>query len=280
MIFARHHSVCGCPILRHRNPVSLRIQTLSSSWTRLRFWISLALTPTPLQCHFGSILAVAPGWRSTYMGPSCMLPWVSEGSQPHVASPTCLFVSPLDICSTCCSCLVAHCVFPCSRVEIEPATFQPLHNTHFARANFSRAYGLRFTCLNCRIFCPCHLQKNVHTARMPCFAHCLTHVSRYISQSTSTFFSLLFPSNWTPCEYSQLDLNVKHDHEHEHDHHTTSRHQPSRKGLASWICGTPHGSRQGHPRYTGARTREGRGWPDNKSPRTTRLQKTPRQRQV
>ena len=39
------------------------------------------------------------------------------------------------------------------------------------------------------------------------------------------------------------------------------------------------GSWQGHPRYTGARTRDGRGWPANTSPRTTRLQTTAQQEQ-
>ena len=34
------------------------------------------------------------------------------------------------------------------------------------------------------------------------------------------------------CKYSQLHLNVKHDHDHEHDCHTTSRHQPTHKGVA------------------------------------------------
>ena len=31
---------------------------------------------------------------------------------------------------------------------------------------------------------------------------------------------------------------------------------------SSWTLWHPSGSRQGHPRYTGARAREGRGWPD------------------
>ena len=59
------------------------------------------------------------------------------------------------------------------------------------------------------------------------------------------------------------------------DYHTTSRHQRKHKGLA--LCHRvildssagpgkdTHGTRE-------ARTREGRGWPDNKSQRTTRRQ--------
>ena len=39
-------------------------------------------------------------------------------------------------------------------------------------------------------------------------------------------------------------------------------------------CNTTPTNTQGHPRYTGVRTREGRGRPDNTSPRTTRLQTT------
>ena len=62
-------------------------------------------------------------------------------------------------------------------------------------------------------------------------------------------------------------MNVKYDHER--DDHITSRLQPPQKGLAlclrchpAWAQEHPCGSCQGHPRYTGAVTTGGRGWPD------------------
>ena len=66
-------------------------------------------------------------------------------------------------------------------------------------------------------------------------------------------------------------MSVKH--EHEHDDHITSRLQPSQQWVGALsqshpgLCGTPARPRQGYPRYTGARTREGRWWPDKRAPR-------------
>ena len=53
-----------------------------------------------------------------------------------------------------------------------------------------------------------------------------------------------------------------HDHDHEHDHlHDTTTKGWRFGGSSPWMSHHPSGSWQGHPRYTGAVTTEGRGWP-------------------
>ena len=57
-----------------------------------------------------------------------------------------------------------------------------------------------------------------------------------------------------------------HDHDHDHDHlHDTTTKGWRFGGSSPWMSHHPSGSRQGHPRYTGAVTTEGRGWPDQRS---------------
>ena len=55
-------------------------------------------------------------------------PKSSENAQEHVAVPALFCVSPPDAAARCHSCGVARDVFPCTRVESEPATVQPLHS--------------------------------------------------------------------------------------------------------------------------------------------------------
>ena len=56
-----------------------------------------------------------------------------------------------------------------------------------------------------------------------------------------------------------------HDHDHDHDHvHDTTTKGWRFGGSSPWMSHHPSGSRQGHPRYTGAVTTEGRGWPDQR----------------
>ena len=72
--------------------------------------------------------------------------------------------------------------------------------------------------------------------------------------------------------YSQLHMSAEHDHEHERTGHKTSRLQPPHKGLrfateSPWTLWHTGGSRQGHPRHTGASEEEGCGWSDTSSTR-------------
>ena len=56
-----------------------------------------------------------------------------------------------------------------------------------------------------------------------------------------------------------------HDHDHDHDHlHDTTTKGWRFGGSSPWMSHHPSGSRQGHPRYTGAVTTEGRGRPDQR----------------
>ena len=56
-----------------------------------------------------------------------------------------------------------------------------------------------------------------------------------------------------------------HDHDHDHDRlHDTTTKGWRFGGSTPWMSHHPSGSRQGHPRYTGAVTTEGRGWPDQR----------------
>ena len=57
--------------------------------------------------------------------------------------------------------------------------------------------------------------------------------------------------------------NHDHDHDHGHLHDTTTKGWRF-GGSSPWMSHHPSGSRQGHPRYTGAVTTEGRGWPDQR----------------
>ena len=75
-----------------------------------------------------------------------------------------------------------------------------------------------------------------------------------------------------------VKMNMTCDHEYEHDdhdnttlHYTPTTTRPHNKGWRSATDATlrghrghPCGSRQGHPRYTGARSRGGRARPDNR----------------
>ena len=71
------------------------------------------------------------------------------------------------------------------------------------------------------------------------------------------------------CKYSQLHLNVQHDHEH--DYHTTSRHQPTHKGLA--LCHRVILDSVTHPRVP-ARTPTVHGGPYAGRPWVARQQVT------
>ena len=51
------------------------------------------------------------------------------------------------------------------------------------------------------------------------------------------------------------------DHDHDHLHDTTTKDWRF-GGSSPWMSHHPGGSRQGHPRCTGAVTTEGRGWPE------------------
>ena len=56
-----------------------------------------------------------------------------------------------------------------------------------------------------------------------------------------------------------------HDHDHDNDHlHDTTTKGWRFGGSSPWMSHHPSGSRQGHPRYTGAVTTECRGWPDQR----------------
>ena len=57
-------------------------------------------------------------------------------------------------------------------------------------------------------FCARHLKRNLHTARMPCSAHYLTHLPWH-PHSISTSSCVLFPSNWTPTASLLFDRFVK-----------------------------------------------------------------------
>ena len=56
-----------------------------------------------------------------------------------------------------------------------------------------------------------------------------------------------------------------HDHDYDHDNlHDTTTKGWRFGGSSPWMSHHPTGSRQGHPRYTGAVTTEGRGWPERR----------------
>ena len=104
--------------------------------------------------------------------------------------------------------------------------------------------------------------------------HCIFQLS------TRSFHNLLDFFNFWINDVSILSCTMSVKNEHEHDDHITSRLQPpQQKGWrtvaeSSWTLWHSRGSREGHPRYTRARTRQGCGWPDNKSPRDTTKTKT------
>ena len=129
-------------------------------------------------------------------------------------------------------------------------------------------------------YAPCHIDPFFPPKE--CFRkYCVWHVRRVVVLRTNMpgfHESHVYGLECRACKYSQLHMryiqwstHLSTHVEHERTERKTPRLQPAHtQGLAH--CHrvildsvTPPWVQAGHPRYTRARTREGRGWPDSNS---------------